>query len=81
MNSELRAKVSIPAWGLCALTAFAGVGWMIASYLFGKGPAGAFRAVASELGFKVCSALFVGASAGIVINAYLKRITGVDPVA
>lgn len=81
MRMTPKREVSIPFLGLCVFFAFTFLGWLTAAFLFGKIYVDDFSMVISGLGIELCSALFVGASAGIAVNWYFKRALGETPKA
>jgi hypothetical protein len=74
-------KVPVSASAIYVSLAFLALGWLVAFFLFGKVADGNLSSIISKLGVEIVSALFVGSSAGVIVNSYLKRIRSTTPEA
>lgn len=79
MDLEPKRKVEMPFWGLSLLISSMGLGWLIASFLLGKIQPDTGTVLFSELATDIFKAIFIGSSAGIGINLYLKHAMGETP--
>ncbi|HEY9232637.1 MAG TPA: hypothetical protein VIS78_10835, partial [Blastocatellia bacterium] len=81
MILEPRRKIEVSLWGYGILIASTGLGWLIAAFLVGRVEPGSGWALISTFGVDIFKAIFIGSSAGIGINLYLKHALGETPKA
>jgi hypothetical protein len=81
MSLEPRRRIEISSSALLTLISLLGLGWMIAAYLFGNIQSGRLTGIVSAFGVDILKALFIGSSAGVGVNLYLKHALGETPKA
>jgi hypothetical protein len=81
MILEPRRKIEVSFWGYSILIALTGLGWLIAAFVVGRVDPGTGWALVSAFGVDIFKAIFIGSSAGIGINLYLKHALGETPKA
>jgi hypothetical protein len=81
MLLEPKRKIEIPFWGLSMLIASMGLGWLVASFLFGRIQGVPGSSLISTFAMDIFKAIFIGSSAGIGVNLYLKHALGETPKA
>ena len=76
MDAKPKRTVTISLSLFCGFLAATFLGWLVAAFVFGRVSAEDISKVVSTLGVQLFTALFIGSTAGVAINWYLKQALG-----
>jgi len=81
MSLQPSRKVNIHFGALCTIIGVGSIGWLVASFLYGRVAQGIVQGMISNAGVEFFKVVFTTCTIGVAVNLYLKHALGETPTA